>query len=724
MSSNDEGDQGTPFRRQRLALIGAGLFVSANICLFGAFEIFSSNQSEFNATFNDVLMLLIGFSLALASLIALPGLLLPRSIRRGYLAALVAFGVLLWFQGGFLRWDYGEFIGINIDWSSFSWQGWVDASIWLAVLAVAIRFRDRLCRHALFLALAFIIIQSGALITRTLSIASSTETSRSGQDAKDEPTSMPSAICRLSSSRNVFHIIMDGFQPDVFMELVGEEDVAESLDGFIFYPENISTGGRTILSVPAIFSTNIYDGTETESEYFSKAMGGSFPHLLYNNGYVVNLMPQVEMTGVPYTNFFPIGATYSQQRSGHLLRVSTYLIDISMFRQFPHFLKRVIYNDQNWRLSSLVSDPPSHVSFLQKKFFRGYIDELNIDDAQPAYHFLHFMPPHPPFVTLADGSYAGRTLPHTRENYKNEARFILRLFMDLIAKLKNLGLYDSSVILMHGDHGAGFSRGNDESAPGIRTSRVSALLLFKPLGSRGQLQSSQMQSSLADIPATLMGHLNIDYPYPGESLLLSDPSSIRDRRVVFVTDRSTHDPTIHKWVVHGSVFDSTSWHPMKSHKLERKIHSYRWGTPVRFGIAHDGDKYLTSGWSTTASNYTWSNGKSAEMMFGIEEPQRDVFIQFTFYPYIVPGKVGRQRIRISVNGTPSGEISCISGDRKAVGKVIPRSLLQDGRMVFSFEFPDAVAPKDIGEGHEPRVFAVKLVHFQADLDTTAKSPGN
>ena len=721
--AKDHGpDQDSFGWRQRLALVLTALFVSTSLCLFGTFEIISSNQGELDVTFGDVLPWLTAFSLALAAVITLAGFLLPRGIRRGLIAVLLVLGALLWIQGGFLRWNYGVFDGTAIDWASFPWQGWVDASIWLVVLAAAVRFRDRLCRHALFLSLAFIAIQSGVLITRATSISNDIGDPRAVQSTKGKFKSVPPMICQLSSSRNIFHIIMDSFQSDIFMELVREEGLAELLDGFIVYPENISTGGRTILSVPALFATNIYDGTETESEYFNKAMNGSFLHLLNKNGYVVNLLPHVAMKGISYTNYFPIGATYAERRSTHMMRTSSFLIDVSMFRQLPHFLKRVIYNNQNWRLSSLVTDPPNHVSFHQKAFFRDYTGKLETAYSKSAYHFLHLMPPHPPLVTLADGSYAGTALPHTRENYKNEARYILRLFMGFIEKLKNLEIYESSIILLQGDHGAGWARENDDSKAGKRAGRVSALLLFKPPGLGGPLKSSAAQTSLADIPATLMGLLGIKHPYSGESIMDLDPSETRNRRVVFVTDRSTKEPTVHRWVVRGSVFDSTSWHRLKTRKVEQRIHPYSWGTIVSFGIANDGDKYLTSGWSTTASTYTWNNGKSAEITFRIEEPARDVLVQLEFYPYIVPGTVDRQRIRISVNGQPPGEIDCVSQRGRWISNTIPRALLKNGRMVLSFQFPDAVAPRDIGEGHESRVFAMKLLRFQANLDTTDRSP--
>jgi hypothetical protein len=57
-----------------------------------------------------------------------------------------------------------------------------------------------------------------------------------------------------------------------------------------------------------------------------------------------------------------------------------------------------------------------------------------------------------------------------------------------------------------------------------------------------------------------------------------------------------------------------------------------------------------------------------------------------------------------------------------ISKVIPRELLQDGQMSLLFQFPDAVRPKDLSEGSESTVLAMKLLQFQADLITAAGSP--
>ncbi len=710
-------DHGFTRWKALVSLFAVALLLSANVCLFGTFEIYISNRAEFDSSYSDVLLLLLIFSLGFAFFLTLVGQLLPRRFCSIFCAFLLAVGLLLWIQGSFLKWGYGEFDGSGIDWRKFTWQGWIDVAVWASFLTLAACFHRRLSRQAMFLALVFIFIQSGFLVGRAVTQqnrvapAQSTKTSY----GEEESGTIPEELCRLSTSRNVFHVIMDGFQTDVFMELVEEEGLAEDLDGFSVYKENMSVGKRTVLCIPAIFSGKLFDGSLAESEYFRDALESSFHDQLFRTNFIVNLMPQITMQETPYTNHFPVRATYAMPRRAKMLRISSFLLDVSMFRQVPHFLKRFIYNDENWRLSSLATDPPSHASFHHKAFFRDYISRLEAVYSRSAYHFMHLMPPHPPFVTTIDGKYAGEVLPTTRDNYKIEARYILRLFMQFLDKLRSLGLYDSSIIILQGDHGWGFAPIFNGQTFAEKTGRISPLLILKPISASGPLHTSLAPSTIADIPATILNLLKLTHSYPGESLVRLDPSKRRDREFVFVTERSSRAPTLHRLMVQGSVFDTTSWHEVETAAIEREIRSYTWGDKLGFGITGNGEPYLTSGWSTTSATVHWNDGKSAEMTFGSTPPDRDVHLRILYFGHVVPGKVERQRFRMKINGVNVKEFTCTTKNPERFDIVIPRQVLQADEMVISFGFPDAVAPNEIGTGRDWRKLAMGIYRLETRL---------
>ncbi|NIO29781.1 MAG: hypothetical protein GTO29_14650 [Candidatus Latescibacteria bacterium] len=287
--------------------------------------------------------------------------------------------------------------------------------------------------------------------------------------------------------------------------------------------------------------------------------------------------------------------------------------------------------------------------------------------------------------------------------------------MQFLGKLKRLNLYDSSIIVFQGDHGWSFAPIFEGREFAQKTAKISALLILKTRSARGPLRISLAPSTIADIPATLLDLLQLPHSYPGESLVRLDPSIQRDREFVFVTDRSGPAPSIHRWMVEGSVFDTTSWHEMEPTLIEREIRSYTWGRKFGFGIAGDGEPYLTSGWSTTSGTVHWNDGKSAEMTFGITPPDRDVNLSIVFFANVVPGKVDKQRIRMNVNGIDVKEFDCTTKAPQRFDVVVPRQVLNTDQMIISFEFPDAVAPSEIGSGTDTRMLAMGIYSFEAQL---------
>lgn len=703
--------------RKWLPLLASTFLVAANICIFGTAVIYFSNQSEFDLTYIDALPLLLGYCIAIAVVLSGIGFVIPERFRTGYVAVVLAVAILLWIQGSFLKWGYGELDGRGINWERFSWQGWVDLAIWLAGIVGAILLRERLYRQIAFVAILFTILQTGFVVTRAV-IAKAPEGSEEELDPKKGnpgDRSVAVELCQISRTRNVFHFIMDAAQTDVFLEIIEEDGFEDELSGFVIYRDNMSVGRRTVLAVPAIFSGAVYDGRVGEAAYFRTAMTNSFHNVLYDKGFIVNLIPHITMERTRFTNYYAKPSVYTAPYLSRLLQTSGYLVDVNLFREVPHFLKKFIYNDESWFLSALVAKPPSHMSFGHKAFLRDYTSKLEIAGNKPAYHFIHVMPPHPPFVTLEDGTYAGEALPNNRENYKIEARYVLRLFIEFVGRLKELGVYDSSVIVLQGDHGSGFAPIFDGKVHYQQAGKVAALLAVKAPGASGPLRVSMAPASVVDIPATVLDMVGIQHDYPGRSLLKLREGDARQRFVVYVTDRSSATPILHPWVVTGSVYDSTSWHEGRTLRMQKKIQPYEWGTRLGFGIAGNGSRYMTSGWSTTSGTVHWNDGKSAEMSFKIKRPDRSVHLEMVFFPHVIPGVWDSQRIRMKINGVRVQEVISRVKQSQKSELTIPSFVFKDGMMVISFEFPDAVSQATLGTGRDTRVQAIGMYMFEATL---------
>jgi arylsulfatase A-like enzyme len=101
----------------------------------------------------------------------------------------------------------------------------------------------------------------------------------------------------------------------------------------------------------------------------------------------------------------------------------------------------------------------------------------------------------------------------------------MRSVAELLEKLRQLGIYDRSLIVVASDHGMGIPPTGGEAAstsiaglPELMGSSQ-ALLLVKPVAHQGPVVTSTVPSAIGDIPATIAGALGIAHDFPGQSAL-------------------------------------------------------------------------------------------------------------------------------------------------------------------------------------------------------------
>ena len=88
---------------------------------------------------------------------------------------------------------------------------------------------------------------------------------------------------------------------------------------------------------------------------------------------------------------------------------------------------------------------------------------------------------------------------------------------------------------------------------------------------------------------------------------------------------------------------------------KRGATTYKWGTRLSFGKKGDGREFLGRGWSAAEDTFTWTDGRRSEMVLPIQPTKAPVQLTAQLTPFIVPGKVTRQRVRVSANGNLAGE---------------------------------------------------------------------
>ncbi len=568
---------------QTVKAMGLGAILASNVFLFVPLILYVGNIDEFIASFSTILTFYIRPAIFFIAALTLIGTFLTESVFRRYLILLAAISLLFWIQGNMLVWDYGLMNGRGIDWAQDSWRGWIDLGIWFGVILIVIVFHRRIGRPIIYLAVETLYLQLIVALVVGIqnrpALAEKVDNKKFSADALME-------MQRFSSHKNVLHIVLDGFQSDIFEEIVSDrEDGAyfrSALKGFVFFRENLGVFPYTHMTVPALLSGKIYRNHMPANKFIDETIGGkTILNAAYNVGYEVDLAGPALLLGMyakgSYTNAYHVPVDPRMKVPQYELNDSTKLLDLVLFRLSPHFLKRYVYNDQLWLVQSFLSDSAYRrlLFFAHSAFLRQIKDNMSADRLVPVYKLFHLMLSHNPMVANENCEYAGRVLPTVRATVKIQAKCSLIEAVGLLEKMKELDIYDDAMIILQADHGAwvppaglkGYVRPDGKSFVLMDPTTVAMalpLMAIKRPGANGSLHTSLAPSSIIDTPATVASVLGLNEEFDGASVFDLRPDELRERRHYSYQYSSSewgreYLTPIQELIVKGSVFDSKAW---------------------------------------------------------------------------------------------------------------------------------------------------------------------
>ena len=569
--------------RQCLESLLFGAVLAAHLALFTPLTLYLGNSDEFSAGFLSMFPGLLLSLAAFAVLAGLIGLLLPARASRAYTGLLATLGLLVWVQGNFLVWDYGALDGRQIDWAQRTWRGWLDLSIWLAALMIVLRLRAPRRRIVLNAALAVFALQ---LVSGAVSGARNSDLLAKSAEIVPGDTALEQ-VYGFSRSKNVLHLVMDGFQADIFGELVGEdrqgETFADALDGFTFYRNHLSAFPYTHMSLPALVSGKIYRNHEPIETFRANTFGDqSILRSAIANGYELDVAAAPALANWyrlgGYTNTFDLTDSLHADPGQAVIDETAQLLDLSLLRSLPHFVKRYVYNEQRWLIQPLVSE--SRVSQLQyfshRFFLRRWHESMTAEREAPVYKMVHLMLSHNPMVVDEDCEFADQYLYAERENVLNQSRCSLIEAVRLLEKMKHVGVYDQTLIVIMGDHGDWVPQKGlivELASDGTRKPMLlsaahhalaTPLLAIIMPGVSGILRFSDAPTWTADLPDTISTALGFGDDFGRRDILSLSEDEQRTRRFhYYAYDRAELDSDylepIQEYLVEGNVYDLSAW---------------------------------------------------------------------------------------------------------------------------------------------------------------------
>ena len=553
--------------RSRLGAVAApALLVVLPLCLFGPHTIFSGNQVEFSAPFWALVRPLLVAGAAIALALFAIGLVLPDKVFRAYVALLFSLGIVIWVQGNFLVADYGAFTGVAIDWSIESWRNPYEIALWLTVPLLGIAAAKYVARIAPFASGMLVALQAVALITSAVRADSEMPRWQGPSDAMFE----------LSRTRNVLHIVLDAFQSDVFGEILAEERplLDRSLSGAVFFANHTGAFPTTITSIPAMLTGKVFRNEQPLQRYMRDILkDASIFTSLRRGGYRADAASGMYHGRESATNYFRLQRPYVSYDE-YVQFTAWQLADLSLFRHAPHILRPLIHNNDSWRLQAMLG--PGDTGTRQHHSVNGafvleeFARRLTPATDEPVSKYLHVGIPHRPVVVNGNCDFIG-VVRAARAAYKEQARCAIRRTAQILDRLKEVGVYDKTFVVISSDHGIGMASPqfvNDHQTPMGPAARIAghamALLIVKPLNSNGPVRTSRAPTTITDIPATILDGVGVEKDLPGEPALKLSEDAARTRSWAFY-DWEADDwgsnffDTLDIVAVNGPVADGKSW---------------------------------------------------------------------------------------------------------------------------------------------------------------------
>jgi hypothetical protein len=592
--------------RSRLRDVSApALLVVLPLCLFGPYTIFSGNEAEFSAPFVMIVRPLLSAGAGIALVLIALGLVLPEKSFRSYVVLLFSVGVVIWIQGNLLVADYGPFTGTPIDWTIESWRNPYEIALWIGVPVLAVAATKYVVRIAPFASGVLVAVQAAALIPAVV------RADRSSSARWQGPSE---SMFELSRRRNVIHIVLDAFQSDVFGEILAEDrsSLDRSMSGAIFFANHTGAFPTTIASMPAMLTGKVYRNDRPLQRYMRDILKeASIFKSLRAGGYRADAASGMYHGSESATNYFRLRRPYVSYDE-YIEFTAWQLADLSLFRHAPHIMRPAIHNDESWRLQAVFG--PGDTSTRQHHSVNGAVvlDEfakrLSPATDEPVSKYIHVGIPHRPVVVNGNCDYIG-VVRATRAAYKEQARCAVKRTAEILDRLKDIGVYDNTFVVISSDHGVGMPSPqfvNDRQTPMGSVARIAgnamALLVVKPLNSNGPVRTSRAPTTITDIPATILDGVGVARDLPGEPALKLAEDAARVRPWAFY-DWERDDwgqnyfETLDIVEIKGPVLDGNNWtllttlyKPTPDETLRTRglyeLHRSRSGLEYRWSMPH------------------------------------------------------------------------------------------------------------------------------------------
>lgn len=440
------------FRALIAALLAGGF--SFSFVFFGILDVLIHNSTIMPYPASLVFPAVALLALAVFAVLFLVMLALRGRVFTGVTTLVLAVTLLLYLQGNFMNGSLGQLTGDWLDLSQIVRDVIINTGVGVVILAIPFalwKFAPKIHRAllifvpSLLIGMQFIALVTGFSTTGIL-------------DEKIMPQTFLSneAMTEVAPENNIIVIILDRLDQRYIDELLRKEpDYFEGrFDGFTQYTNNITSTSRTFPSIVNMLTGATYNFDIPAGEFMREAWRGSeFLPALRESGMRNDIYTDFSYA---YLNGEDLRGSADNLDSG-LPAVDSAalsnLVSISCYRYAPYLLKPYFWVSTAAVEENVVFQGERGIRYMPND--HAFYDALKTEgltvneDLTGNFKFFHLNGTHPPFNV----DYDFNEVPRDESSQYLQTRFAFALVFKYLDRLKELGLYENSTIIVTGDHG-------------------------------------------------------------------------------------------------------------------------------------------------------------------------------------------------------------------------------------------------------------------------------
>lgn len=464
-------------------------------------ETFLANTRFFSYTVSQLLVPVSIFAFGIAAVLFGISFALRGRIFNWYVSLLVGLSLAAQIQGLFMNKSVGVLDGTEVVWKDMSTSAVLGLAVWFFIVFLVFfiaQYSKKIWKYTvMFLCLFLCVMQ----VTNIATIALTSEI-----DKKSPYKVTREGEFDLSQKHNVIVLVVDTFDIRYAQEVMDNSpEYFEEFDGFTWYKNTMSHYSRTFPSVAYLFTGVEYKYEIPYDDYMKKAWenttifedmrsAGYVPRVYINEHHVNTDLEYMAQ----YVDNYRVIEPEIYERT--LIKE---MMTLSMYRTAPVALKPFFETDTTQLNSAYALKGNKGNSLTDMNFYKRLTSEtLTVSETfgeQGTFTYYHFKGCHAPYVFDEDCKKSDEKL-----TVEDATRGALTNVNEYLRQLKELGVYDSSTIIVMGDHA--------KSGTMTELDRERAVSLFvKPAGSTGEMKTSESPQQLINVTATVLKSMGLDY---------------------------------------------------------------------------------------------------------------------------------------------------------------------------------------------------------------------